>query len=481
MISSAGFTRNTDYPILDSTRTIRSSPKIRAMKYSCASNPSNFRFRFSYPNWLFPESCTGDESSDFCTTLNPGYYISSALHAYNAVTRTLKANGWTQTRDKNRASLLWIKPKGEDLPRFGKGNHFPGSGILGNKAKLAKSLRRMEAIFPNCYQNVIPETFVMPEDKQVFKENCLDHPLWIYKPSNGSCGSGILLFREFEELPDGDASAVVSRYIMNPLLIDGLKFDIRIYVLVTSYAPLRIYLFDDGIVRFATEPFDTDEKFLNCLNMHLSNFSLNKKSENYSVDKEECIKGCSGSKWSLKGLLDLLEKSFESKHENVRERVLKKIEDLVIRAIFASEQDIASKSGSTISFFELYGFDILLDADLNAWLLEVNIYPSLSSSSKLDKVIKTTLVTDMLNLACVPFGFSEKHIVDTCFEEKSNSEILQQPQDISNLIYECISDCKSNYRELYSACTVQNYAKLEHFCIYLIDEVIFGRFIQFFI
>lgn len=51
--------------------------------------------------------------------------------------------------------------------------------------------------------------------------------------------------------------------------------------------------------------------------------------------------------------------------------------------------------------FELYGFDILIDNKLKPWLLEVNISPSLSSSSPLDKKIKTVLITDTLNLVGV--------------------------------------------------------------------------------
>lgn len=51
-------------------------------------------------------------------------------------------------------------------------------------------------------------------------------------------------------------SFVVSRYISNPMLINGLKFDLRIYVLVTSFDPsLRAYVYHEGLVRFATEPF----------------------------------------------------------------------------------------------------------------------------------------------------------------------------------------------------------------------------------
>lgn len=45
---------------------------------------------------------------------------------------------------------------------------------------------------------------------------------------------------------------IASEYVLNPLLIDGYKFDLRIYVAITSFNPLRIYVYEDGLARFAT-------------------------------------------------------------------------------------------------------------------------------------------------------------------------------------------------------------------------------------
>lgn len=79
-----------------------------------------------------------------------------------------------------------------------------------------------------------------------------------------------------------------------------------------------------------------------------------------------------------------------------------RIKDVIIKTLISIEPHVVATTSRCTKHknvcFELYGFDILLDSKLKPWLLEVNISPSLSSSSPLDKKIKTVLICDTLNL-----------------------------------------------------------------------------------
>jgi len=75
--------------------------------------------------------------------------------------------------------------------------------------------------------------------------------------------------------------AVISRYIGNPLLINGHKFDLRVYVVVTCVEPLRVYVFKEGLARFATEEYSNKGGAAANKFVHLTNYSINKKSGNF--------------------------------------------------------------------------------------------------------------------------------------------------------------------------------------------------------
>jgi len=67
---------------------------------------------------------------------------------------------------------------------------------------------------------------------------------------------------------------VISKYLENPLLVGGKKFDLRIYVLVTSYRPLKVWKYDKGFARFCTEQYSNDLSDFDNMYVHLTNVAI---------------------------------------------------------------------------------------------------------------------------------------------------------------------------------------------------------------
>ena len=102
--------------------------------------------------------------------------------------------------------------------------------------------------------NIAPKTYIFPEDYKRWVEdreaNAYKH-LYIMKPVASSCGRGVHMLPRKSDQPNRPGW-LVSRYLEHPHLLRGYKYDLRIYVLVTSFDPLRVYLFEEGLVRMAT-------------------------------------------------------------------------------------------------------------------------------------------------------------------------------------------------------------------------------------
>ena len=102
-------------------------------------------------------------------------------------------------------------------------------------------------------------------------------------------------------VPEGDM--IVQNYLSNPILIDNYKFDLRVYVLVSSVDPLRVFIYKEGLARFATEPYSNPgDTNLNNVCMHLTNYAINKNSTKFDHSGQKY----SGSKRSLRSVLEIL-------------------------------------------------------------------------------------------------------------------------------------------------------------------------------
>uniref|UniRef100_A0A8D0EKY3 Tubulin polyglutamylase TTLL6 n=1 Tax=Strix occidentalis caurina TaxID=311401 RepID=A0A8D0EKY3_STROC len=169
---------------------------------------------------------------------------------------------------------------------------------------------------------------------------------FICKPDSGCQGRGIFITHNPEEIKHGERM-ICQQYISKPFLIDGFKFDMRIYVLVTSCDPLRIFVYKEGLARFATMRYiDPSSRNLGDICMHLTNYAINKHNENFVQDDTMGSKSCI---WDP----DIIIKTLISAHPVVKHNY----------------QSCFPNRTTGCACFEILGFDILLDRKRAAVLL----------------------------------------------------------------------------------------------------------------
>ncbi|CAF2158159.1 unnamed protein product [Rotaria magnacalcarata] len=304
-------------------------------------------------------------------------------------------------------------------------NKFPGMCDLLRKTSLTRSLNVMRTLFPE-ELDFYPKTWFLPEQNEQFQKDASSmhdedrrrkRPLatFIVKPSDGSQGEGIYLIRDPARYNATNRPHVIQKYIDRPLLIDGLKFDIRIYVLILNLDPLEIFLYNEGLVRFATVDYQPPSATnLHLTFMHLTNYSLNKRSANYKHASDEDQINASKRKLTL--VWSQLSQQF-SLNEVERAKLL--IEEMINKTILAILPEIRIEYVSELPLtrkqdrcFQIIGFDVILTDQLKPILLEVNANPSLridfdheneagkfiSQPSPIDEEIKKPLVLETLKL-----------------------------------------------------------------------------------
>lgn len=261
-------------------------------------------------------------------------------------------------------------------------------------------------------RDIIPQSFLLPGDYDEWRTDVQlnPHNYYISKPVCLSRGRGVHMVRNVADVPKNKA-VLIQKYIRNPLLLaNKKKFDIRVYVFVTSVDPLKVYIYEDGIVRFATREYNDDAKSLKQKDIHLTNYSINVKKKAFiepGDEDEEC--GGTGSKWTLCAL----KRHLELYHSECKfDEVWGHIKDIVAKTMIAVESNMNSLVQPNVQHrnicFELFGFDIVLDDTFKPWLLEVNTSPALQTPTLLDKRVKFPLVANMLELAgIIPYSKSE--------------------------------------------------------------------------
>lgn len=378
------------------------------------------------------------------------------------VRSTLEACGFHHT-DSHDWNLLWLgsTPKPylyEGLNEYQKLNHFPSSSEITRKDRLCCNLVNLQHKFGTEHFDFIPDTYILPDEfADFYTKFQAEKAWWIIKPCASSQGKGIYIIDDLDEVPI-DESLIISRYIANPLLIKGLKFDLRIYVLVTCFEPLRIYMFEEGLARFASEPYRAASKASRF--MHLTNYSVNKKNSVF-VQNLDYHEDNVGHKWSMSALFKYLEQ-----HGVDVSLLWSRIYDMIIKTILAVEPKVVEQvrkySLHRSNCFDLYGFDVLIDSELKPWLMEVNLSPSLGTESPLDLHIKGNLIADTLNLVGIRVFDRRKEGLQKVKARLRAKQVIARRQAGSRVISPSDRSDRSKLKE-YLKETLEEYERRGHF------------------
>jgi tubulin polyglutamylase TTLL6/13 len=171
------------------------------------------------------------------------------------------------------------------------------------------------------------------EFKQTFANKTVNNkPVYIVKPEAGCQGRGIFLTNNPDDL-EPDDHYVVQQYIKKPLLIEDLKFDCRLYVMIFSIDPMRIYLYKEGLARFSTDPYKApSKKNMNNMFMHLTNYAINAKNKGKFIFNKGLDDVDTGHKRIFTSVLDYIRDNYDDGEKKVDE-MMHKIEQLIIKTM----------------------------------------------------------------------------------------------------------------------------------------------------
>lgn len=287
-------------------------------------------------------------------------------------------------------------------------NHIYGDEALGHKSKVVDSLREYEESLklskPRCEFTLVdvhPESYNLHHKDQCItylqvasSEPITNNVTWILKISENSHNAqGLTLIRDTSVISDmvecdGNDPRMAQRYLPNPLLLNGHKADLRVYILIASTSPLIAYS-GPGFVRRSLTPYNSSSKELAS---HITNTQLSKAikgfKKNTTLQNEQF--------WNFHRLAGYLEDSglVDNGDLWLRDTLEVQLRVAMIHLMNSVQRKLDPRPG----LFSLYGLDFILDDRLKLWFIEANRSPSLEGSSSEKSEIVNTLIEDVSNI-----------------------------------------------------------------------------------
>ena len=400
------------------------------------------------------------EKTEEVTIKDPNYFVitNTFSNYYNVKSRAALFNNILANNQQGwNYNYLWkvYQDNAHDAGIYQKINkyQFIGNFPLDNTFKdgLNRFYNKQKIKFPEDY-NYIPETYLFPDDKYQILEKFKDYrydpeDVWLFKPARSSFAHGIKIINNYTDIKNSKQKIyLISRYIMNPLLINGKKFDFRAYVLVTGMNPLKIYFYKDGYLKISVKNFTLSKESINdgCIHITTSDTNLecfNGKEYKYDTD----IYDEKSHFWSYLHF----ERYCNKRGINYTD-IMEQMKDIFIKTFISLNANflelIEKRKINDRNLFQLYGLDLMVDENNKVHLLELNRNPSMRNGHGVCDYMYDNLITDILNIiGIVPFKHDETqetfdkdvYIYDDKVEEIVDDSLCEfgRPRGMFELIY----------------------------------------------
>ncbi|XP_045536907.1 probable tubulin polyglutamylase ttll-15 [Papilio machaon] len=342
----------------------------------------------------------------------------------------LERIGYEKSSNTTPWSLLWshdypfrvLYPNLHRLKPNQMVNHFPGTGFITNKVDLATSNSKY-----------IPKAFKLPANKNEFlKYASMNKNALFLEKHNQHRG---VFLKNVSEIDLSSGESFVQEYVQKPFLVDGHKFDIGVYVVLTSVNPLRVYYYKgDVLFRYCPAkyyPFDPKvlDKYV-VGDDYLPTWEVPSLTHPYSAlgfTMKEAFDTYVRSKGKDPAIMwDEVEKAISEVFLNKEHHIIEALKNY--------------PSGD--NFFEMMRFDLVVDEDLKVYLLEANMSPNLSSAHyPPNQLLYEQVLYNLFSLVGVASYMNGRENTD--LREQSQAENMVSAQkNIAVWSDECSTKCR---------------------------------------
>ena len=219
-----------------------------------------------------------------------------------------------------------------------------------------------------------------------------------------------------DEIPMSDTyiteKIIVQKYIEKPLCYYGRKCDMRVWVLLTQ--GMKVFVFKEGHLKTCSEKFDLNNRKDSFV--HITNYSFQKRSLNFQ--KFEL-----GNEVPFYDFQKYLDIEYKDNKINVKDHIMNQVK-YIVELTMNSVKDKINQNKRNFCF-EIFGYDFMMDVNLNVYLIEINTNPGLEISSPWIKAIVPRMVDDALRLTIdelfpTKYQFDKNAATEICYEDYSN-------------------------------------------------------------